>query len=96
MMGRVWQFARRHWGWCLTIFSVGVAVARPDLLQSAAERVLQGVLSAIAILLGAAMTAIVNTVARNGHFFEQLFMLAIVIFAMRIMFRGIFRKSSRK
>ena len=95
-MGRVWQFARQHWRVLLALAGVGAAVARPDLLQSAAERVLQGVLNAIAILLGAAMTALGNVVARNGQLFEQLFMLAIIIFALRIMFRSVFRKSSKK
>jgi len=66
-MGRVWQFVRRHWLGILSLVGVGVAVARPELLQNAAERVLQGVLNALVIVLGAAMTAIANTVARNGQ-----------------------------
>jgi len=95
-MGRVWQFAKRHWLGILSLAGVGAAVARPDLLQNAAERVLQGVLNALVIVLGAAMTAIANTVARNGQLLENLLVLGFVIFGLKIMFRGLFRKSSKK
>ena len=95
-MGRVWQFVRRHWLGILSLVGVGVAVARPELLQNAAERVLQGVLNALVIVLGAAMTAIANTVARNGQLLENLIVLGFIIFGLKIMFRGLFRKSSKK
>ena len=95
-MGRVWQFVRRHWLGILSLVGVGAAVARPELLQNAAERVLQGVLNALVIVLEVAMTAIANTVARNGQLLENLMVLGFIIFGLKIVFRGLFRKSSKK
>jgi len=95
-MGRVGQFVRRHWLGILSLAGVGVAVARPDLLQDATERVLQGVLNALVIVLEVAMTAIANTVARNGQLLENLMVLGFIIFGLKIVFRGLFRKSSKK
>jgi len=82
------------WGFCL--WPVSAWRSRPDLLQDATERVLQGVLNALVIVLEVAMTAIANTVARNGQLLENLMVLGFIIFGLKIVFRGLFRKSSKK
>jgi hypothetical protein len=95
-LGRVWQFVRRHWRALLALVGVGAAAARPDILQRAVEHVFQGALNILATVVEAVMTGTCNVIARNGQFFENLFVLVFIILGLRIMFRGLFRRGSKK
>jgi hypothetical protein len=66
------------------------------LAQSGLERIINLVINAIAMLVGIIGQTLLNAIGRNQNILGELFILGIVLWGLRTIFMGPFRRPSSK